>query len=140
MSTPLCGYGRICDHVLSASLLLRHTPPDLAVPALNHAERLAGRLAETLLPLLVYHWPLTASQWQAIPSPCPGLACVLPTVLARSEAEAAALVAHLPAVSKACLRTAALGLHRIQHLLQLQLPREVLGHILSLCVHEPLDS
>ena len=41
--------------------------------------------------------PLTAAQWAQVPSRCAGLLRALPAVLARSEAEACALVARLPA-------------------------------------------
>lgn len=75
---------------------------------------------------------MTAAQRQATPNPRLSLASLVPAVLARSEAEAAVRVAHLPADDKACLRTAALCLHRSEETMELQLPREVVQRILSL--------
>lgn len=49
-----------------------------------------------------------------VPCPCPGLGRALPAVLARSEAEAAQLVARLPPGDGQRLRTSALSLHRRQ--------------------------
>lgn len=123
-------YGEHKGTIQAACLLLPHTPPDLALPALHNA----GALALPLYADLASHWPLSTAQWKAIPSPCPDLACALPVVLARSAAEAAALVAHLPAADRACLRTAALCLHRSQQQQQVPLPCEVMGRILSLTV------
>lgn len=116
------------DHIEAARLLLAYTPVHRALPALAGG----GDPALPLFADLVSHWPLTAAQWQAIPSPCPGLARALPAVLARSEVEAAALVAHLPTADKARLRMAALCLHRSQQTMELPLPREVGQRILAL--------
>ena len=69
---------------------------------------------------LAAHAPLTAAQWQRVPSPCVGLGRALPAVLARSEAEAAQLVARLPPADAARLRLAALSLHHQQRSLQLE--------------------
>lgn len=88
-------------------------------------------LALSLFPDLAEHWPLTA-QWRQVPTPCPGLGRALPFVLHRSEAEAALLVAHLPAADSACLRTFALALHRAQRRLAIHLPRELVGRVLCL--------
>lgn len=81
---------------------------------------------------LATHLPLTPQQWQRLPTPCPGLGRALPAVLARSEAEAAVLVAHLPPADAARLRTAALSLHRLQRGLQLELPAHLVGRMLAL--------
>ena len=48
--------------------------------------------------------PLTPAQWQRVLVPCTGLLRALPTVLARSEGEAALLVAHLPVCERQRLR------------------------------------
>lgn len=83
---------------------------------------------------LAAHLTLAPAQWQRVPTPCPGLGRALPAVLTRSEAEAARLVAHLPPAEAACLRTAALCLHRLQRSLQLEaaVPAPLLGRILAL--------
>ncbi len=109
-------------------LLLPHVPPNVSLPAL------ATMYSDTVRPFyaeLVTCWPLTADQWQQVPSPCPRLARALPTVLARSEAEAAALVAHLPAPDRCRLRTAALALHRQQRCLGVSLPADLTRRILA---------
>lgn len=80
------------------------------------------------------HYPLSPPQWQLIPSPCPGLAAALPAVLERSEAEAALLVARLPAAECRGLRTAALALHRTQAHGRLWLPLPLMWRILAACL------
>ena len=77
--------------------------------------------------LLVARQPLTPAEWARVPAPCPGLGAALPAVLARSEAEAAALVAHLPAADRERLRTAVLGLARAQRRCRVHLPAELTG-------------
>ena len=74
--------------------------------------------------------PLTAADWQLVPSPCPGLAAALPAVLERSPAEAALLVARLPAAQRHCLHTAALCLHRAQVVAGATLPLPLVWRIL----------
>ena len=54
---------------------------------------------------LVARLPLTPTRRSRVPLPCPGLGAALPAVLARSEAEAALLVARLPASDHDRLRT-----------------------------------
>ena len=83
---------------------------------------------------LAAHQPLGADEWQRLPVPCPGLECALPAVLARSDAEAALLVAHLPPVEQACLREAALCLARAQRVHDVELPPHALRAILAHCV------
>eukprot|EP00887_Chlorella_sp_A99_P002399 scaffold10.g2399.t1 len=73
---------------------------------------------------------LSPADWAAIPAPCPGLARALPAVLARSTAEAAELVAHLPADHRSRLHTLALSLARMQRRLGLELPAHIVRRIL----------
>lgn len=80
-----------------------------------------GRLHSLYAPL-VARQPLTPAEWARVPRPCTGLGAALPEVLARSEAEAAALVAHLPLRRRQRLRTTALCLHRIECMHGLELP------------------
>ena len=80
--------------------------------------------------------PLSPAEWQQVPTPCPGLGRALPAVLARSEAEAALLVAHLPPADTERLRVAALSLHRAQRALQLDVPPALLGRMLSLSLSD----
>lgn len=77
---------------------------------------------------LVERQPLSQAEWDVVPFPCPGLASALPTVLARSEAEAGQLVAHLSPGEQRCLRTAALCLHRAS---RRQLPAPLSSRILA---------
>ena len=112
----------------AARVMMAAVPPDASLPWLV----LAGGLALPLYPEVAAHWPLTAAQWAQVPSPCPGLGTALPAVLQRSEAEAALLVAHLPAADVARLRVFALALHRAQRRLHVSLPAELARHILSL--------
>lgn len=114
-------------HIACARLMLPHVPPDHAL----HGLSVACAVALPFYADLAVHWPLTDAQWRAsIPAPCPGLGRALPAVLARSQAEAALLVAHPPAADKARLRTAALSLHRCEQQLGVPLPREVAARIL----------
>ena len=76
--------------------------------------------------------PLTAEQWQLVPSPCPGLGRTLPPVLERSAAEAALLVAHMPPAERQQLQAAALCLHRAQKRADTPLPSSIVGRILAL--------
>ena len=71
-----------------------------------------------------------------MPQPCPGLGAALPAVLARSDAEAALLVAHLPAADCERLRTALLCLHRAERAHGLELPPAIL-HSLLAAAHNP---
>lgn len=109
-------------------LMLPHVPPHVSLPALTSSN---SNLALSLYPTLVAAWPLTPTQWQQVPSPCPGLAAALPAVMPRSGAEAASLVAHLPATDRARLRTAALALHRSQHRCRVWLPADLTRRILA---------
>ena len=75
--------------------------------------------------------PLTADEWQLVPSSCPGLATALPAVLERSPAEVALLVARLPEPQRRRLRTAALALHRAQVVAGAALPQPLVWRILA---------
>ena len=127
-------YGGRRDHERSyreaALCLIEATPPAdcLAVandPPFHH-------VCLPLFPHIVVCHALTEAEWQRVPSPCPGLAAVLPVVFRCSGAEAALLVAHLPPADRDRLRTAALCLNRRQHELGIYLPGPLVGCILSL--------
>eukprot|EP00887_Chlorella_sp_A99_P000622 scaffold5.g622.t1 len=94
-----------------------------AAPACRDAVR-------TLLTDLTASRSLLSADWAALPSPCPGLACALPAVLARSPAEAAQLVAHLPPLAQSRLHMLALSLAHLQRRLDLELPEGVVRRIL----------
>lgn len=116
------------EYLQTTRAVLPAIPPEVSLPLL------LGRadLAMPLFPDLAEHSPLTAAQWQQVPTPCPGLGRALPFVLHRSEAEAALLVAPLPAADSARLRTFALALHRTQRRLGFHLPSELVGRVLCL--------
>ena len=67
-----------------------------------------------LYALLVARQPLAPAEWARVPTPCPGLGAALPAMLARSEGEAAVLLAHLLAANRKRLRTAALFPKRVE--------------------------
>lgn len=118
------------------NLFLPTVPPNVSVPLLSRIHSAADVKAEaaSVLPLyatLATAWPLTTTQWQQVPFPCPGLGTALPAVLARSQAEAALLVHHLPAADRSRLRTAALALHRLQRCLKVSLPTDLAHRILA---------
>ena len=83
---------------------------------------------------LAAHMTLTPEQWQRVPTPCAGLGRALPAVLARSEAEAALLVAHLLAADVDRLRAVALSLQRVQRILQLSVPAALVSRMLALAL------
>lgn len=114
-------------YLAAAACMVPFVPPNASLPLLM---RIVG-LALPLFPFVAAHWPLTAAQWQQVPTPCPGLARALPIVLRRSEAEAALLVARLPAADSARLQAFALALHSTQRRLAIHLPGELVGRILS---------
>lgn len=128
------GNVRPVEHYMDCvRVVLPFTPPDLALPDLTHWAKSPFYTAfRMLLSDYVAHWPLSADHWAQVPAPCPGLAHALPAVLARSDAEAALLVSHLPDPDRARLRMAALCLHRSQLSLQVQLPPVLVRHVLSL--------
>ena len=94
----------------------------------------AQPLVQPLYADLAAHMPLTVRQWLRVPSSCRGLGSALPAVLARSEVEAALLLAHLSPADAERLRTAALSLHRVQRSLQLSVPAALVGRMLALAL------
>eukprot|EP00887_Chlorella_sp_A99_P004121 scaffold23.g4121.t1 len=86
------------------------------------AKPTAADTVHTLLADLAARTALAPADWAALPNPTPGLARALPAVLARSPAEAAQLVAHLPAAAQRRLRALALSLARLHRRLGLELP------------------
>lgn len=120
-----------------ARCLLEHAPLPPAgevLAALEEALEEAGEdnppLPLSLYAPLLARQRLTPAQWERVPSPSPGLGAVLPAVLARSEAEAAALVARLPADERERLRTAALCLRRAERVHGAELPPEIARSLL----------
>ena len=93
-----------------------------------------AEIPEDLYAPLVARQPLTPAEWLRVPSPCSGLGAALPAVLARGEAEAALLVAHLPAAARRRLRTAALCLRRAERVHGLELPAALLRPLLLAAV------
>lgn len=113
--------------------LLPFTPPSMALPLLTTwPKKPSVRASQPFLTDYLALWPLSSAQWELIPTPCLGLGRALPAVLARSDAEAALLVARLPDSDRARLRTFALCLHRCQRRVRVQLPPVLLHRILSL--------
>eukprot|EP00887_Chlorella_sp_A99_P000669 scaffold5.g669.t1 len=88
-------------------------------------------VVHTLLANLATSRALSTADWARLPSPYPGLERALRAVLARSAAEAAQLVAHLPDVMRGRLRTLALSLARLQGRLELELPESIVCRILT---------
>eukprot|EP00887_Chlorella_sp_A99_P000648 scaffold5.g648.t1 len=125
-------------HLSSSRLLLERStapPTDLITDLLAAAEYpnatpACRDVVHALLADLAGSCTLSPANWEALPSPCPGLARALPAVLARSPAEAAQLVAHLPAAACGRLRTLALSLARLQQRLRLELPEGIVRRIL----------
>ena len=125
----------------SARCLLEHGPLPLAGELLGRMESRATQwwqeeppVPASLFAPLVARQPLAPAEWQRVPTPCPGLGAALPAVLARSEAEAALLVEHLPAADLERLRTAALCLRRAERVSGLELPAELLRPLLLAAV------
>eukprot|EP00887_Chlorella_sp_A99_P000355 scaffold13.g355.t1 len=112
----------------AARCLLTAGPPGAVLKAL----RRQGRLATPLYAEAVARRPLSARDWQRVPSGCRGLGAALPAVLARSSAEAARLVARLGPSDRARLEVLGLSLARVQRQLQLPLPPAIVGRLLSL--------
>eukprot|EP00887_Chlorella_sp_A99_P004094 scaffold23.g4094.t1 len=84
----------------------------------------------TLLADLAATCALSPADWEALPTPCPGLARALPVALARSPAEAAQLVAHLPDAARGRLHALAVSLESLQRQLGLELPESIVRGIL----------
>ena len=102
-----------------------------AAAAQSHEDRTAAA-AKALVPEFVARRALTAAQWAELPTGLPGLLAALPAVLARSEAEAACLMAHLPEPMRARIQAAMLALARVQHRAHVSVPVAALQHIVSL--------
>eukprot|EP00887_Chlorella_sp_A99_P001704 scaffold8.g1704.t1 len=100
--------------------------PRGSLPTLEQRQK----TAHALIADLAIGRALSPADWARLPTPCPGLARALPAVLERSPAEAAQLVAHLPAFARGRLRTLALSLARVQRRLGLELPESVVRRIL----------
>jgi len=111
------------------------TAPGQEPRHLLHALNVTLPTSLPLFPEVAARYALTPADWCLVPSPCPGLAAALPYVLARSAAEAALLVAHLPAAERSRLRTAALCLHRAQAVAGVALLEPLLWRILAACLH-----
>lgn len=107
-------------------------PPAVSLPELRAAGGVhLSQLWEPLCADVAMCWRMEALDWQLVPTPCPGLGRALPAVLARSEAEAAHLVARLLADHRARLRAAALALQGRTRRLQVWLPASAVRRILS---------
>lgn len=121
-------------YACTSYLLLRVTPPELSLPAVDAAYQESGFVDRgDFFPALVAAWALTPAQWQEwVPDDAYGLARVLPVVHARSTAEAGELVACLPRQVRRSLCTAALALARRQRVLRVPLPSNLIGRILAL--------
>lgn len=95
-------------------------------------------LAQQLYAEVVATHACHLGQWHLVPLACPGLAAVLPAVLARSEWEAAQLARRLPAAEAQRLQVAALALNRAQARTGLPLPQPLVWRILAAsCAGEP---
>lgn len=87
-----------------ASILLSAGPAAEVLSALAAA----GDEAQPLFAdYVVARLPLSDAEWEAVPTPCPGLGRALQAALAHSPAQAAACVAHLAHPEAAALRVAA---------------------------------
>ena len=116
-------------HAAAIRCLLAAGPFASAVTAL----RQAGGAAQPLFAdLVAAHLPLSCRQWSLLPSPCLGLAGVLPAALARSPLQAAQVVARLPLGDAARMRTFALALARALRQRRIFLPQPLVWLILSL--------
>lgn len=121
----LLGAGDAADVAAALAKAVTHCRPEVAEAAQHLWPEFAARRA------------LTAEQWALLPAELPGLEAALPAVLARSEAEAACLVAHLPTAERERVQAAMLTLARLQGRTQLSIPVPTLQHIVSLAI-QPL--
>lgn len=109
-------------------------PASEVLAALSKKNSLAG-LVHELYACVAARLPLTPEQWALVPSPCPSLGAALPATLHRSEAEAALLVARLPATDQQRMRAFALCLARAERERQLPtLPTPLVARLLALSV------
>ena len=116
-------------HTAAARALLAAGPAAAVLSALAAA----GAFALALFPDFLSapgRLPLAAAHWALVPSPCPGIQRALPAALACDTAQAAQVVRRLPPAEAACLRCAALCLHRRG------LTSEVAALILAHCAAE----
>ena len=123
-----CNFTYFSHFLENARLLVRATEPEAALSALEKA----GELGLPFFADLAACTALSPAQWQRMPDPCPGLAAILPAVLARSPAEAGQLVFCLPARMRRRLRTGALCLGRVQKERHMELPSVLVGQMLAL--------
>ncbi|PRW33315.1 serine threonine- phosphatase 6 regulatory ankyrin repeat subunit B-like [Chlorella sorokiniana] len=123
------------DNLGAARALLPCMPCTLPLLELLADYNVGGTgLERSLYVQLIEQQPLGEAEWEAVPYGCPGLAGALPAVLARSEAEAGRLVAHLSTGERQRLRVAALCLNRAS---RRQLPIELISRILVEVVAGP---
>lgn len=87
--------------------------------------------------LTVRSEPLSAARWDLIPSPCPGLGRALPARLAVSPEQARQVVRRLPPADQLRLRSAALCMHRAQHVTGTALPGPIVSRILAMAMVDP---
>ncbi|KAL4443923.1 hypothetical protein ABPG75_011660 [Micractinium tetrahymenae] len=116
-------------------LLQQGQLPPTACP-LVHAIEQAGEAAAPLFSVLVARMALPLDHWEAVSAGCPGLAAELPAVLARSEREAAQLVARLGSEKRQCLRAGALCLAWALKQAGASLPRELVWRVLAVALAE----
>ncbi len=130
------------DNLDTALTLLHLSPQQPAAELLATLRQSRGTpdCVVALYAALVIKQPLSPADWQQVPSPCGALSAALPTVLRRSQAEAALLVAHLPPAAQQRLRTAVLCLARAQRSLPAALPAPLVNDWLALAVAEPEEA
>lgn len=126
--TPL-GTALDASQITAALRLLSEGPLQPASLLLAMLRR-RGDAALPLYAAVAARQPLTAGEWELVPSPCPGLAAALPAVLARSPEEAAQLVRRLAPAERQRLQLAALSLARAQRAHGVQLPGPVVWSVL----------
>ena len=121
---------------LDAAVAFRHK--GTARQLLEAAGELLPKLARAgnttgaeLLAEVVARRPLQPYEWAGLPVPCPSLAAVLPTVLERSEVEAASLVAHLPSAMRSQMQAVVLSLARAQAKARTTLPAAAVKQIVG---------
>lgn len=86
----------------------------------------------SLYAILAARTPLSAAQCTAVRQPCLGIGAALPSVLARSAEEAAALVRCLAPQERRSLQDAALSQARTQSKKGVPLPADLLGRMLAM--------
>ena len=126
-----------CPWRAAEVLLLERAPPPPAgeVPASLETGRLTAaglgmQPPPSLYAALISRQPPTPAECARVPAPCPGMAAVLPAVLRRSVAEAAALARCLPVGQRRRVSTAALCLQLWERRQGGQLPADILRPLL----------